>query len=91
MISEFFINLAMGFVTWLTSLAATDWVVPPEIASFDDTVSGFISSFVGLSVWAPWALMIGCVTVAVTTWLVCLLIKALRAVAAHVPLVGGAG
>lgn len=91
MISEFFINLAFGIVTWMTSLAGTDWEVPAEIASFDDTLSAFIGSFSGLGVWAPWVLMLTCVGIAVGTWIVCLVIKALRAVAAHVPMVGGAG
>ncbi len=92
MISEFFVLLGVGLATWMVGMFGTDWEVPAEVANFDNSVSEFIGQFTGLGVWAPWVLLIACAGVAVATWLICLGVKALRAVAAHIPFgFGGAG
>lgn len=90
MISEFFINLGIGFATWFVGLFP-EWDVPAEVESFDSTVSGFIGPFANLSVWIPWALVLFCVVTAVGAWAIGWGVKSIRAIASHIPFLGGAG
>lgn len=83
-------QLGMTIATWFISLFP-DWDAPAEVVNFDSTINGFIGGFSGLGVWAPWPLVIFCAVASVGAWVIGLTIKAVRAIAAHIPLVGGAG
>lgn len=89
-VSEFFIWLGITVADWFVSLLP-EWDVPPEILGFATTVNDFVAGFSGLGVWAPWPLVIACAGIAVTAWVIGLTVKGIRALAAHIPLVGGAG
>lgn len=91
MITEVIVAVGMMIAEWFVGLFSTDWEVPTEIVAFDETVNAFIGDFGGLGVWAPWPLLISCVVICVTVWTVGIILKASRALAAHVPFFGGAG
>ncbi|GAA1698903.1 hypothetical protein GCM10009808_15510 [Microbacterium sediminicola] len=91
MITEWLVQLGLGVVSWFVGLFPSDWEVPTEIANLDQMISSFIADFSGLGVWAPWALLITCAVISAGVWSVGLIVKAIRAAIAHIPLVGGAG
>jgi hypothetical protein len=89
-ISEWFITIGIGFAGWVVGLFP-EWDVPSEVAGFDDMLNGFIAPFSSLGAWVPWTVIFICVGLAVAAWVIGWGVKAIRAVAAHVPFVGGAG
>lgn len=90
MISEFFLGLAQQFVTWLAGLFGT-WTPPQQLTDMATGVSDLVTTFASLGVWVDWGVLGGCVTAAVAAWGIVLGIKVVRAVAAHIPAIGGAG
>lgn len=90
MISEFFLTLAAGFVSWLGSLFG-EWEPPPELVDMATGANDLVMQFASLGVWVDWGVIAGCVAASVATWAIVLGIKVLRALAAHIPVIGGAG
>ncbi len=90
MISEWFLNLAAGFVGWLAGLFG-EWTPPAELTDMAGSAGYLMGQFASLGVWVNWPVVIGCVTASVGVWAVVVGIKLVRAVAAHIPLFGGAG
>jgi hypothetical protein len=88
-IVEWFYSLAVSFVEWLSSDVLTwDGVEPVNVWG---TMSGFVTQFASLGVFVNWGALAAAVGLSIAVWLACLGIKALRAFAAHIPQVGGAG
>lgn len=90
MISEWFLGLMAGFVGMLGD-AFGPWEPPKQLTDGADGVNGVLQSFTGMGVWVEWPVLSACVAVQVGVWLTVLVIKLVRAIAAHVPAVGGAG
>lgn len=90
MIVEWLVGLATSVAGWIADLFG-EWTPPPELTGMVDGVRDFLAGMVGLGVWINWPVLAGCVAVAVTAWSSVLVIKLARAVAAHIPLFGGAG
>lgn len=90
MISEWFLNLAAGFVGWLAGLFGV-WEPPQVLLDMADTVSLVVSMFADFGVWVDWVVLGACVLASVATWGIVLVIKVIRAIAAHVPAFGGSG
>ncbi len=90
MVTEALIHAALAVTGWFASLFPT-WTPPDEMLHLDTTVNGFLAQFAGIGPWIPWALVITCAGIALGTWAVCLGVKAVRAIASHIPLVGGSG
>lgn len=91
MIIEFFLNLAHWFSDWFINLFP-DWEPPAEFTNLDSTVNQlWRDNLGGLSVWIPFPLVISCAVAAIGVWATGLGIKAVRAIAAHVPAFGGSG
>lgn len=89
MITQFFINIAANILVWIAGLFPRvdtsnlwggwhDFVVSFDIAR-------------SLGVWIPWSAMFACVTASVTSYGVLVVVKMIRASAAHLPAVGGSG
>lgn len=90
MITDWFIGLASGFVTWLVSLFPAI-ALPGWFTGFGDTVNGIFSTFSGLGAWADFAVLGVCSAWSLGAWVLFASIKTTRAAVAHVPGVGGAG
>jgi hypothetical protein len=89
-ISEFFMQLAVGFLSWIGDLFPV-WTPPTEFRTFQTIMSGLVEGFVSVGVWIPWSVIGACFAVQVVVWGLVFAIKGLRAAAAHVPMIGGAG
>jgi hypothetical protein len=89
-ISEWFMNMAAGFVEWLASLFG-EWEPPTQLTDMADSAGYLVGQFASLGVWVNWPVLIGCVAASVAVWTVVVGIKLLRAVVAHLPEWGGAG
>lgn len=90
MITEFFLNLAAGIVSWIASLFPA-WTPPAEFTQLSGMVSTVMGWFVGLGVWVPWSVISTCAAVQLAVWAIALGVKTVRAAAAHIPLFGGSG
>ncbi|BDZ38074.1 hypothetical protein [Microbacterium suwonense] len=90
MISEFFVNLAAGFVGWLAGLFG-EWTPPDALTDMASSANDLVVEFASLGVWVDWGVLSGCVAAALASWAVVLVVKVVRALAAHVPVIGGAG
>ena len=67
MISEFFVNLAVGFVQWLAGLFGT-WTPPTQLTQMATSANGLVATFSSLGVWVDWGVLGGCVTAAIATY-----------------------
>lgn len=90
MISEFFLNLAATFAVWVADLFP-EWTPPTQLTDAASGMSSLLSTFSGIGAWVSFPVIGACVTAAVGTWAVVLVIKIIRAALAHVPAFGGAG
>jgi len=90
MISKWFLVLAVGIVEWLAGVFGV-WDPPRILIDMSDGVADLLPQFASLGVWVDWAVIGACVAASVATWGIVLLIKLIRAVAAHIPAFGGAG
>lgn len=90
MIIEWLVAVGEGFIGWLTGLMP-EWDPPAWFIAFDEQVNGVFATLDGLGAWIDWVLLLVVVGLALATWLTCLSIKALRAVASYVPFFGGSG
>lgn len=90
MISEFFLGIFGWIVTALADLMGP-WTPPAELVEASTRVNDLLASMAGLGAWVNWPVLIGCVAVSVGVWAVVVGIKLVRAIVAHVPMVGGAG
>lgn len=90
MIPDAFGDLAAWFVGFIATWFP-DWQPPAELVDFGGTVNGLVEMFAGLGGWVDFVVLAVCTTIVLSTWVVAATIKLLRAVAAHIPLVGGAG
>lgn len=88
MISEWFLQIALGFTVWLADALTFD---VPDPSTVFGPVAGIVQGFASMGVWINWAALGVAIAASLGTWAACLGIKSLRAVAAHVPVVGGAG
>lgn len=75
---------------WVASWFPTD-DAPSWLAGADDTVNGVLDNLNGVGVWADWVYILVVVGSVVGIWVIGLLVKLARAVAAHIPQFGGAG
>jgi hypothetical protein len=89
-ITDAVLSAALGVWTWLGSLFPhVD--LPSWFVDFGATVNGFFTQFAGLGAWAPWPLLGACAALSLLVWVVCIVVKGLRAVASYIPFFGGAG
>lgn len=83
-------NVTSTFLVWLAGLfPAVD--IPAWFVGLDDQYNALMAPISGVGAWVDFNIMITCVTFALGVWLVCFIIKLLRAVASYIPFFGGAG
>ena len=75
---------------WLAGLFP-EWEIPEFFAEFDATINSLMGSLHGVAVWADWAYILVVVSSVVFVWGFAFIVKLARAVAAHIPFVGGSG
>lgn len=90
MITEWFLNWAMGVIYWLVDLLP-DWVVPDELAAPGGFIETIISNAAGVAVWIDWVGIIALALIPSAVWVTGLLWKAARTAFSHFPGIGGSG
>lgn len=91
MITEWLLGLGQTVVTWFASLFPPADEMPDFLRDLDSTISGLLSNLSGIGAWVDWAYIIVIVLAVAGLWLVAFGIKVLRALIAHLPLIGGKG
>lgn len=89
MITEWLLGLGAGMAEWFATLIPP-LDLPAEITdgSAFDTVAGI---FAGMGVWVEWSVLILVSGAVLASWISGYAARAIRAIAAHVPFLGGAG
>lgn len=90
MIVEWLSNVGTAIVVWFTS-TITGWEPDPWFVDLGDTINTFCEGLFGLGIWVNWVVVGACVATVFASWLLFGNVKFARAVAAHFPIVGGAG
>lgn len=90
MILEWLMAIGLDVTDWISAtLLMWPGVAVPQDVGGD--IEAMVSSFSGIGVWIPWATVAAAAGVSLAVWLLGLGVKALRALLAHIPAVGGAG
>lgn len=90
MITEWFLNWAMGVVRWVVDLLP-DWVMPPELSDPGGMIETIYLNAMGVAVWIDWAGIIALALIPFSVWVIGVLWKAARTAFSHFPGIGGAG
>lgn len=90
MVIEWALGLALMVSEWITGMFP-EVEIPQWFIDLDGAVNTVFATLSGLSAWVDFVLLFGVLSTTAIVWVACLIIKALRAAAAHVPLVGGSG
>lgn len=90
MISEWFLDLMAGFLGMIAD-AFGPWDPPAELTDAAHGAAGVLQNWSGMGAWVEWSVLGACMAVQLGVWATVLGIKLARAIAAHVPVVGGAG
>ncbi|SEH84155.1 MULTISPECIES: hypothetical protein [unclassified Leifsonia] len=89
MITEWFLSLAGGFITWLIGLFPPATAVPDWITSAAGYVQNVINSGAGLGAWIPWPLVIGVGGFQLALWFGLWSVKVIRWLVGLIPTMGG--
>jgi hypothetical protein len=90
-ITEWFINLGGGVVTWFLSLLPGSSTLPDGVIQAGDGLSSFGALVGSMAVWVNWGALFAAVTFALSWWVAMSVVRIFRAVIGHIPLVGGNG
>lgn len=90
MIVLWFFSVAAGFVQWLASLFPV-LELPDQLVNLDDGFNSVFAMGDGLGAFVPWPVIGVLAAVPLTIWVGGLTIRALRALIAHLPFIGGRG
>jgi len=89
-ITEWFLTLMADFVGMLAD-AFGPWTPPSELVNATSGANSALANMQGVGVWVNWPVLMGCIATSVAVWGGVLVIKLVRAIAAHVPQFGGGG
>lgn len=84
----------LDLVGWIVGAVADlfgPWTPPDELVDASKSINGLLTNMAGLGAWMNWGVLAGCVATATAAWGVVVGIKLVRAIAAHIPFLGGAG
>ncbi|MDO8341540.1 MAG: hypothetical protein Q7T59_06220 [Candidatus Woesebacteria bacterium] len=90
MITEWFLNWAMGVVTWLVDLLP-DWDWPAELAQPGGMLESILANAAGVGIWIDWAAIIALALIPLGVWVIGLTWKGLRTAFSHFAFIGGSG
>lgn len=90
MVTEWFLNWALGVIYWLVDLLP-DWAVPEELANPGGFIETVIGNAAGVGVWLDWAGLIALALIPSAVWATGILWKAFRTGFSHFPGIGGSG
>lgn len=93
MIIEWILNLAAGFIETVTAPppGVDEWEIPAWVEDFDSFFNTVFAGMDGLSAWIDWPITLAVVSLSVTTWLLFVGLKTVRAIASYLPFFGGSG
>lgn len=92
MITEWFIQLGMGFAQWFVGLVPADALeVPDVVANLDTSINSFMSGFGPVGVWVPWVIVITCAGASLAIWGSTWLVKGVAWIWGQIPVIGGSG
>lgn len=90
MITEFFLNLALGVVEWVVGLLP-DWTPPAGITDADGMLSQVLAFGAGLGTWVDWATVGALALIPLGLWVIGVGWKLVRTLLSHIPGFGGSG
>lgn len=89
MIVEWLMGIGAGLAGWFVdTFMVWEGAQPEDVWA---SIEGIAGEFASVGVWFNWVALTSAVGLAIGVWLVCLLVKAIRALIAHFPQFGGAG
>ena len=91
MITEWLLSLGVILSDWFASLFPSDFEVPAFFTELTAFMDDLFTNAAGLGAWIDFTFIITTVSVVLAVWAIAFGVKIARAVAAHLPLVGGAG
>lgn len=90
MIVEWLIAVGSGFAKWIATLFPV-LDIPPSFETVDDQIESLIESADGLSPWVDWGFVSLVLAIPLVVWVAGLVLRAVRALIAHIPFFGGKG
>lgn len=90
MITEWFLNWAMGVVQWLIDLLP-DWELPAELVAPGGLFDSVLANAAGMGVWIDWGGIVLLALIPPAVWVIGLLWKGARTAFSHYPFIGGSG
>lgn len=91
MITEFFVVLAQGFVTWLLGLLPATDNARDLIVTADNALAPILSGAASIGAWMPWGTLAIVFPIVIGFYIAAFGVKVFRQLFAHVPLFGGTG
>lgn len=90
MITEYFIQVAVGLWAWLADLFP-DWDLPPELLNSDGMIAQVFALGYGAEPFVNWGFVTALAAIPFGVWVIGITVKAVRLLIGHVPFVGGNG
>lgn len=90
MIIEWLMRVGTGFASWVVSIFPT-LDLPEGIVNLDDHITSVLALGAGTGVFIDWTYIGFVAAIPLSVWALGLLVKAVRALVAHIPFVGGKG
>lgn len=90
MITSAITGAGMGFAAWIVGLFP-GFTPAAWMTTLPQQINDILQNFTGLGVWVDWTAVGIAFTATVTAYVVGFGIKLIRAVAAHIPFIGGSG
>lgn len=91
MVVEWFIGLAGQVFGWAATNMSSSTDLNGVIVKSGTSIVPIVQSIGSLSVWIPWGTIATCMAVLFPVYVASFLFKLARAVAAHLPVIGGNG
>lgn len=90
MITEWLIRVGSGFGRWVAGLFP-ELEIPEQLVNLDDMVNTVLGYGDGLGAFVDWGLIGLIAAIPLTVWAGGLIVKGIRVLVAHIPLIGGKG
>lgn len=91
MITEWFMTLAQGVVTWALGLLPPTDTAQDLIVSAENAFAPIIAGASQIGGWMPWGTLAICFPIVIGFYVASFAVKVFRQLFAHVPLFGGTG
>jgi hypothetical protein len=91
LIPDFFLGLAFGFTEWILSFFPQMTEAEGMIVTASNGLTSIILGASSLGIWVPWGTIAACLGITTGAYIAMFILKIIRVLAAHIPLIGGKG